>query len=74
MGLNGLIKAYHGPSKFGGGWEEDLEKSIRIYRSVSVMCYLSPQDKLKGVIFMLRDDAFDFLRTIRTGIEPAVTP
>lgn len=60
MRIKGLMKDYSDQNKYGGGWEEDLEKSIRIYGSITGMCDLIPNDEIKGLNVMLEDDELDY--------------
>lgn len=67
MGINGLIKSYSGLNKFSGGWDEDLERSICIYKSMCSMCELIPQEKLNGLTVMLKDDSLDYYTDHSSG-------
>lgn len=54
------MKAFHGKPMFAGTWEEDLENVISVFNTLSTVCELSQEEKLKAVPIMLRDDVLNY--------------
>lgn len=60
LGINGLVKAFDKDDKYGGKYEQDLERAIRRFRTLTKMCNIPDDEKLQAIPVMLKDDALDY--------------
>ena len=54
------MRAFVGKDAFTGGWDEDLNTTIIIFETLSIMCEVSEEDQLKAVPIMLKGDALSY--------------
>lgn len=62
-GIEGLVKAYSGRTKYSGKYDEDLANAIQLYELTADMCTLSPQQRRNGIMVMLTGNALDYYAT-----------
>lgn len=60
LGITGLAKQLDKEDKFGGTYDDDLELSIRRFRTLTEMCSLPDEEKFQVNPIMLKGDALDF--------------
>ena len=60
LGINGLMRAFGTKKRFSGSWDEDLDDTISIFETLSNICELSDEEKLKAIPIMLMGDAMSY--------------
>lgn len=60
LGMTGLMRSYHGKQTFAAGWDEDLDNSISVYKSLSNMCEVSDSEKLRTLPVILSGDSLSY--------------
>lgn len=58
--INDLIRAFNGKPTFSGSWEEDLDCCLNFYDTLSAMCEMIAEEKLKWIPVMLAGDAHNY--------------
>lgn len=51
------MKEFQVKKEFSGAWEEELDNSINLFGTLSIMCELKPDYKLKSIPVMISGDA-----------------
>ena len=54
------MKAYVGKPIFTGNWDEDLDTCISVFNTLSKMCGMTDEDKVKSIPVMLSGDALSY--------------
>ena len=60
LGMGGMMRAFNSKSKFTGSWEEDLDTTIKIFNTMSNMCGLTEDEKVRSIPLMLDGDALSY--------------
>lgn len=67
LGVNGLVKAFDKDDKYSGSYDDDLERSIRRFKTLAKMCEVPLDQRLHAIPIMLKGDALDFFDDYQEG-------
>lgn len=54
------MKAYTGKKIFSGDWAEKLNNDLNIFDTITGMCQLTQEEKIKGMPILLTGNDFGF--------------
>lgn len=54
------MKAYYGKPIFSGGWDEGIDNFLGVYNTMTKMCEMTDEEKLKSLPIMLSGDALSY--------------
>lgn len=58
LGIQGLMRSFIGQNTFTGSWEEDLDSTISVYKTMSTICQLNEDKNIKAIPIMLSEYVF----------------
>lgn len=67
MGINGLVNAFQREDKFGGDYQEYLERSKLRFQKLKKMCEVLDPAKLREIPVMLNGDALDLFDELQAS-------
>lgn len=58
--ISSLMKAYHGRPLFSGEWGDNITEAIELYETMTALCGMNDDGKLKGIPVMLKGSALSY--------------